>query len=1357
MSWLIDNSEAEAINNDWAAARTRPAAPEKTGLLKSAGMGFMKGGVDLARGTALAASTLFPSEDAPDDGTRIIPRKEDFFKFIDTRLADAEKYWTPDPESVGMAGQIIGAISGLPLQLAGGPGLMAVSSGLNTGTKLSEQGVNDTTATVAGIGAGVVNALMMKLPASGVGLKQTAGLVALNPLMGAGQDYALKQGLESQGYDKQAAEIDPLNPVSRIVDLTMGGVFGAMGYHANRVTARAEATAFEHVADRAEDYFKLIKEAGGEKAIREQLPVETVDSLDTVRSYLKTLETNPFNSDAIAGVDRHLAALKTALGDVTEGRPVDVSAHIETVLQPDYKPLELQGLMDKWSARYGMTPDEEAGISSLIQARAKVMGMEADEFVTKHFADVTNEQPAAGALMQDKPLAQPFYSKLLKEVDALPQEKWNASDLMNKIRKTEGVKADEIAWTGLDEFLKGKGSVTRAEVREYLDQNQVRVEEVTKGGNSKYSAYVTPGGENYRELLLTLPEKRIALERSSYMGEGATVSSPDTYRSGHFDEPNILAHIRFNERAGANGEAILHVEEVQSDWHQAGRDKGYISKYTKDEITLNQELSDQVSNGLFWIFNTPESEGAWQIPRSKYSTPEAARDYIVQVKDKTPGVPNAPFAKTWHELALRRMLRYAAENGFDRLTWTTGEQQAARYDISKKMESVSYRKDGEQFIVSGVDLHGGEHALGTFTEKQLPDAVGKELSQKITAGEGVADGQFTKLAGLDLKVGGAGMKGFYDKMLPQFLDKLGRKFGAKVEDVKVDTLDYERPGYTRNVSDHYDRLENPDHGMTTVHSLPITEAMKNSLLYEGQPLFQGGKGAVSFLADGRAVIHALENPDFSTASHELAHVFAKTLTHAEKFEFDKWLFGYNRVRGGEWSTIEHESFARAWEAYLAEGKAPSPELQGAFDKFKTWLVDIYRNIINSPLERKLHENTKKAFDALLVSESLRKDVAPEVQAVRDAGIEHAAELEADLHGLAGMDIADPFADTGKPITAPVAERVTPARILRDIAMHTYEDPELIKRFVADPTKVAGALAQALEAEAGQLKGAKSNTAGQSLVEFLRDKGIKDDAGDLLAMDIDKNKKPGVKNMLRPDGMALDKVRGSLVEQGYLPEGATVEDLLDAVGGELRGNPVYAQSGEVSTAPEWFQSILNLNRRSGGKDAVTAEQAAEALRKTAAGKFNSLKVKDQDMVLAALDSINHQIQSTAHEFDAQELQVGDRFMSTDLALRTVVAERNGQLIMNDGSTVAVDSVMNLLGEVDRTGRPPEKGYDALDYQVESLLTERGDFQISNGKDAAGNEISVSAREYIDEVKNTLAAAENRKHLYDRAAACMGLEF
>ena len=34
------------------------------------------------------------------------------------------------------------------------------------------------------------------------------------------------------------------------------------------------------------------------------------------------------------------------------------------------------------------------------------------------------------------------------------------------------------------------------------------------------------------------------------------------------------------------------------------------------------------------------------------------------------GVPDAPFKKTWPDLVIKRMVREAAENGYDKLSWT---------------------------------------------------------------------------------------------------------------------------------------------------------------------------------------------------------------------------------------------------------------------------------------------------------------------------------------------------------------------------------------------------------------------------------------------------------------------------------------------------------------------------------------------------------------------------------------------------------------------------------------------------------------------------------------------------------------
>src|SRR5690606_35755055 len=52
-------------------------------------------------------------------------------------------------------------------------------------------------------------------------------------------------------------------------------------------------------------------------------------------------------------------------------------------------------------------------------------------------------------------------------------------------------------------------------------------------------------------------------------------------------------------------------------------------------------------------------------------------------------IPNAPFRSTWPALVMKRMIRYAADNGFDRIAWTTGEQQAERYNLSQTVGEIT--------------------------------------------------------------------------------------------------------------------------------------------------------------------------------------------------------------------------------------------------------------------------------------------------------------------------------------------------------------------------------------------------------------------------------------------------------------------------------------------------------------------------------------------------------------------------------------------------------------------------------------------------------------------------------------------
>jgi hypothetical protein len=258
---------------------------------------------------------------------------------------------------------------------------------------------------------------------------------------------------------------------------------------------------------------------------------------------------------------------------------------------------------------------------------------------------------------------------------------------------------------------------------------------------SKYDDYVLPGGSNYRELLLTLPEKRKKAAESfndffyrmeaKYGKEGGllyTRISPEdritwdelkstkataiqerkpTYRSSHWQEDNILAHVRFNDRVDAEGNTVLFIEEAQSDWSADGSRKGFAFKYKPNEVTPT-EGSD---SARFWYFKVPGNE--LQIPKSKYATQESAREYILDEKRTTTGgVEPAPFVTSdaWMPLAMKRVLSYAVEKGYDKVAWINGQQSFERFP-------------------EGHDGESTENGMKTSYDVKMPSVMNKILGQ----------------------------------------------------------------------------------------------------------------------------------------------------------------------------------------------------------------------------------------------------------------------------------------------------------------------------------------------------------------------------------------------------------------------------------------------------------------------------------------------------------------------------------------------------------------------------------------------------------------------------------------------------
>ena len=174
---------------------------------------------------------------------------------------------------------------------------------------------------------------------------------------------------------------------------------------------------------------------------------------------------------------------------------------------------------------------------------------------------------------------------------------------------------------------------------------------------TKFGSYVEPGGENYKEMLITVPGTPQVFTKHHFTGE---------VPSGE----NLIAHARFNDRTIDN-KKILFIEEVQSDLHQAGRKQGYTSvekKKIQNEINLREKELKEIHGDNY-------SEEIYYNDR-QINMLMQKRDNVFMLPNL---VPDAPFKKNWYELTMKRLIKYAVDNGYDGIAFTSGDMQVARY------------------------------------------------------------------------------------------------------------------------------------------------------------------------------------------------------------------------------------------------------------------------------------------------------------------------------------------------------------------------------------------------------------------------------------------------------------------------------------------------------------------------------------------------------------------------------------------------------------------------------------------------------------------------------------------------------
>ena len=164
--------------------------------------------------------------------------------------------------------------------------------------------------------------------------------------------------------------------------------------------------------------------------------------------------------------------------------------------------------------------------------------------------------------------------------------------------------------------------------------------------------------------------------------------------------------------------------------------------------------------------------------------PEELSQYFEGIKP----MPSLPFEGNYHEFVLKNLLRKAASKGYSGITWVTGQQTADRYDLSKQVDKIRYEKRGDAYNIYANK--GDEIVITKYdqTPKQLEELVGKDVAQKIIEDKGKDIGRGEKqLSGVDLKVGGTWATNLYDKVIPNFLTKYGKKWNAKVGEIRIPT------------------------------------------------------------------------------------------------------------------------------------------------------------------------------------------------------------------------------------------------------------------------------------------------------------------------------------------------------------------------------------------------------------------------------------------------------------------------------------------------------------------------------------------------------------------------------------------
>lgn len=560
---------------------------------------------------------------------------------------------------------------------------------------------------------------------------------------------------------------------------------------------------------------------------------------------------------------------------------------------------------------------------------------------------------------------------------------------------------------GMDKYDEIRDEIWENVAHEYLSRAVEDAEEnwlaANTEGETKWEQYTVKGPhEDYQEILF-IWDKNL---------EDAYVK-----KSHWNDIENFFAHARIDRRKTVDGKNILFINEMQSDWEADLKDEGEKGKW---KVFLDRELYGMYDNA-------DDARAVRDRLHAEY--PRKGDKYTTRVAMEGPhgGFAAMPFRSNWRQVALKALVRMAAEEGLDGIGWTTGAQQMVIYpNVSHMVDKVSYNEMTETLYYHRKDQSDPNRLekKEDVPPRQVKKYIGKESADKLFDKEEVDD--LKTIEGPEIVFGGHGLRAMYDKIIPsefkRFFDK--KQWGyPKVEKKEIETgyirretplelteeivgraeelarqdsnyvadqivnamIKYNESGAGSLSIDMFDgrarywveyAMQN-DMAKEKIFFAPITPEIKEKAVTEGFPLFQKeGEGkpprGALLIGNNQYIIELFQKADRSTIWHETAHIYFNEIKSAvesgaapERIAEDygkirKWL---DLAEGEEFTTAHQETFARGFEAYLWEGKAPNAEMAGVFQRFKTWLRSVYKRV--QELNVTLNDDIRGVFDRML--------------------------------------------------------------------------------------------------------------------------------------------------------------------------------------------------------------------------------------------------------------------------------------------------------------------------------------------------------------------------------------------------------